>query len=515
MSISGATDEELSSCFTDAVAGGGVAKLVVIMRVFDSEGKLAETLSAALGKVPSIEVDEGKEWRFKLSLASPEEGLEFEEVLGNKDSTLSTCFKMMQRPLSKMSDSEKFAFMDTAAIVGENICDSSSVDDEELQQVAPVEPVSLQSAGPLPSSIFMLQFPVVSTSVVVTFLESRLPGVVFLTYKRDEGMPQLDNVVFGPEADSICSHSLAMRVKEDPASPFGTRGSCMFGFDLRLVKGLEAQPVSDELGVPSLVLGALNDKVLQWWKARNALLDRVRAFTGIEPATYLIDLVGEESETTIDDSGHVLIEGTKKTPCPETSTAPSSRDTSASSPTRSITHQPDLKDENMLLQCRSVIVDLGNACWTHRHFSEDIQTRQYRAPEVIIGSKYDASADIWSLGCMTFELLTGDLLFDPRAGEDYDRDEDHLAMFQELLGKMPKRVALEGKYSKNFFDKRGNLKHIKQLKFWPVQEVLVEKYHFPRHEAQEVADFMTPLLDFDPKTRATALEALDSPWLRE
>ena len=48
---------------------------------------------------------------------------------------------------------------------------------------------------------------------------------------------------------------------------------------------------------------------------------------------------------------------------------------------------PDLKDSDMLLKTRSVIVDLGNACWTHRHFSEDIQTRQYRAPEVLIGSK--------------------------------------------------------------------------------------------------------------------------------
>ena len=52
---------------------------------------------------------------------------------------------------------------------------------------------------------------------------------------------------------------------------------------------------------------------------------------------------------------------------------------------------------------------------------------------------------------MTFELLTGDLLFDPRAGEDYDRDEDHLSMFQELLGKMPKRLALDGRYSSIFF----------------------------------------------------------------
>ena len=31
------------------------------------------------------------------------------------------------------------------------------------------------------------------------------------------------------------------------------------------------------------------------------------------------------------------------------------------------------------------ICDLGNGCWTHYHFVPKIQTRQYRAPEVIMG----------------------------------------------------------------------------------------------------------------------------------
>lgn len=79
---------------------------------------------------------------------------------------------------------------------------------------------------------------------------------------------------------------------------------------------------------------------------------------------------------------------------------------------------------------------------------------------------------------------------------------------------MPKRLALSGRYSKNFFDKKGNLKHIKQLKFWPVQEVLKEKYHFNKEDAVAVAEFMMPLLDFDPKSRATALDALRSKWLK-
>jgi serine/threonine protein kinase len=101
-----------------------------------------------------------------------------------------------------------------------------------------------------------------------------------------------------------------------------------------------------------------------------------------------------------------------------------------------------------------VVVDLGNGCWTHKHFSEDIQTRQYRCPEVIVGAKYDTTADIWSLACMLFELLTGDLLFDPRSGDNFDRDEDHLAQCIELLGPMPKKLALAGKYSKDYFNRK-------------------------------------------------------------
>jgi len=43
---------------------------------------------------------------------------------------------------------------------------------------------------------------------------------------------------------------------------------------------------------------------------------------------------------------------------------------------------PSLQDPQVLSWARAVIVDLGNACWTFKHFSEDIQTRQYRSPEV-------------------------------------------------------------------------------------------------------------------------------------
>ena len=59
------------------------------------------------------------------------------------------------------------------------------------------------------------------------------------------------------------------------------------------------------------------------------------------------------------------------------------------------------KAEETSLEVISVkIADLGNACWVNHHFTNDIQTRQYRSPEVILGSKWGASTDVWSMAAM-------------------------------------------------------------------------------------------------------------------
>lgn len=159
------------------------------------------------------------------------------------------------------------------------------------------------------------------------------------------------------------------------------------------------------------------------------------------------------------------------------------------------------------------IADLGNACWTYHHFTEDIQTRQYRSLEVILGSGYNTSADIWSLACMAFELATGDYLFEPHSGENYTRDEDHIAHIIELLGPIPFDIAMSGKYSGEFFTKRGQLRHINQLRPWELYEVLTEKYEWSQRDAAEFADFLLPMLNYNIYERATALECLHHPWI--
>lgn len=160
------------------------------------------------------------------------------------------------------------------------------------------------------------------------------------------------------------------------------------------------------------------------------------------------------------------------------------------------------------------IVDLGNACWVHTHFSDDIQTRQYRSPEVIIGSGYDTSSDVWSLACMAFELMTGDYLFDPKPSEEYPRDEDHLALTVELLGKMPSNMIAKGRNGKTFFNRHGDLRHIKTLRIWGLSDVLISKYQIPYLEAKNLASFLIPMLSLEPSKRVTAEVHLNHPWLR-
>lgn len=172
----------------------------------------------------------------------------------------------------------------------------------------------------------------------------------------------------------------------------------------------------------------------------------------------------------------------------------------------------DVSASPFSLDCK--IVDLGNACWTYKQFTNDIQTRQYRCPEVLLGAPYGTAADMWSLACIVFELVTGDLLFDPRSGEDYERDEDHLALMIELVGRIPRKVALGGKYSRDYFTKTGELKHIRRLRMWPLDRVLQDKYRLDGDEARSLADFLTPVLQFVPETRATAAACLLHPWLR-
>jgi len=74
----------------------------------------------------------------------------------------------------------------------------------------------------------------------------------------------------------------------------------------------------------------------------------------------------------------------------------------------------------------------------------------------------------------------------------------------EILGKMPKNLALSGKHAKWFFDASGHLQKIWGLQHWPLKKVLMEKYKIKDEEAEKLSDFLLPMLEWYPERWATA-----------
>lgn len=115
---------------------------------------------------------------------------------------------------------------------------------------------------------------------------------------------------------------------------------------------------------------------------------------------------------------------------------------------------------------------------------------------------------------MLFELLTGgDYLFDPASGHRYSKDDDHIAQILELLGDFPKKAAFAGKYSHEFFNRQGELRHIAKLRYWPLRSVLREKYILPPDQADLISSFLLPMLRLEPDRRAKAGELIHHAWL--
>jgi dual-specificity kinase len=80
------------------------------------------------------------------------------------------------------------------------------------------------------------------------------------------------------------------------------------------------------------------------------------------------------------------------------------------------------------------LIDFGSATFENQYHSTVVSTRHYRAPEVILGMGWSYPCDVWSVGCILVELLTGDALFQTH------ENLEHLAMMEVVLGPIQPRV---------------------------------------------------------------------------
>ncbi|XP_050076817.1 dual specificity tyrosine-phosphorylation-regulated kinase mbk-2-like [Anopheles maculipalpis] len=189
----------------------------------------------------------------------------------------------------------------------------------------------------------------------------------------------------------------------------------------------------------------------------------------------------------------------------------------------------DMKPENILLkqQGRSGIkvIDFGSSCFENERVYTYIQSRFYRAPEVILGAKYDMAIDMWSLGCIVAELYTGSALL---PGED---EYDQMACIIELLGMPPLKLLHNARWPSRYFAYDGDdqFPHYCSLSFREDGREEIQGSYSKRGRyrgapgTRDLAkvlnycdelflDFVKHCLRWDPKRRMTPQEALNHNW---
>lgn len=215
----------------------------------------------------------------------------------------------------------------------------------------------------------------------------------------------------------------------------------------------------------------------------------------------------------------------------------------------------DVKPENILLgsysRAQVKLIDFGSSCYLTDRQSSYIQSRSYRAPEVVLGLPYDGKIDIWSLGCVVAEMYTGEVTF------QNDSIVSMLSRIEAICGAFPRNMIAQGRQSGRFFARSGLLyesvdcdddeekkdpagllnfeeddddgKHGDSQPlfdvFQPKSTTLAARLGFEsnlmelpkgtaeEHEQALFVDFVRGMLTIDPDSRLSADEALQHPWI--
>ena len=173
----------------------------------------------------------------------------------------------------------------------------------------------------------------------------------------------------------------------------------------------------------------------------------------------------------------------------------------------------DLKPENILLKQANKsgikVIDLGSSCFEDERVYTYIQSRFYRAPEIMLGIPYTTAIDMWSFGCILAELYTGYPLF---PGES---EKEQLAYIMEVVGTPPKYMLDIASRKKLFFDPSNNPileENSRGRVRFPGSRTLAQKLKVTE---KSFLNLLKTCLEWDPQKRLTPEEALRHEWILE
>jgi serine/threonine-protein kinase PRP4 len=188
----------------------------------------------------------------------------------------------------------------------------------------------------------------------------------------------------------------------------------------------------------------------------------------------------------------------------------------------------DIKPDNILVNDTRTVVklcDFGSAMFPkNTNKTPYLVSRFYRAPEIILGLPYDTSIDIWSMGCVIFELFTGRVMYPGKSNGDM------LKLIINAKGLIPKKMLRNGIFVQRYFDIKRSVMFLP-----PLSEDSSEKIGFLtsrltriifnqrklsclfnfKEEAKkvaQVADLLDKMFMVEPDKRLTPIQALKHPF---
>ncbi|XP_068623557.1 uncharacterized protein [Battus philenor] len=153
------------------------------------------------------------------------------------------------------------------------------------------------------------------------------------------------------------------------------------------------------------------------------------------------------------------------------------------------------------------LIDFGSATFDHEHHSTIVSTRHYRAPEVILELGWSQPCDVWSIGCIMFELHLGITLF-----QTHDNRE-HLAMMERILGPIPYRMARKTRtkyfyHGKLDWDEKSSAGRYVRENCKPLLRYMQSN----SEEHRQLFELIARMLEYEPSQRITLREALAHPF---
>ncbi|KAK9769112.1 putative Serine protein kinase [Seiridium cardinale] len=151
-----------------------------------------------------------------------------------------------------------------------------------------------------------------------------------------------------------------------------------------------------------------------------------------------------------------------------------------------------------------------------------------RPPELILTGEVHRTIDIWSFGCLIFQLITGQpLICVPWYESESDQDDDHLLSLTACLGALPNKLYREWKNSSLYFTPEGKLFNCalggvaEGAEPLMVEQMSMEELFdeaapdLEEQEAYQVKTLIRWILQYDPAERPTPSEVLLHPWFSQ